>query len=168
MTVIIDLWNSRIFTGDDQKICLFVNLISSYLCLGIPWWADRLEVQHRESSIAYTYFTWNRVFWVPLETSLLPGLSVVVWYISNVIDSFHKVYYLVQGRKTMSQYVFNLASLYCGWMSRVLYMVLEIEVIFPKKYVETWKTKAEITSLVSPAQKYLWLWALRIQKLQSL
>lgn len=60
-----------------------VNSVSSHLCSGIIWWVDRSEKQQQEalSSIAYIYFTWNKVFWVPLETFLLPGLSTMVCYL---------------------------------------------------------------------------------------
>lgn len=54
-----------------------------------------------------------------------------------MIDWFHKVYDLVQGKKTVSQCDFNLARLYYGWMSMDLYVVPEIQVIFPEKYIET-------------------------------
>lgn len=36
-------------------------------------------------------------------------------------------------------------------MSRILYMVLEIEVLLTKTSVETWHTKGGVTSLVSVA-----------------
>lgn len=60
-----------------------VNSVSSHLCSGIIWWVDRSEKQQQEalSSIAYIYFTWNKIFWVPLETFLLPGLSTMVCYL---------------------------------------------------------------------------------------
>lgn len=60
-----------------------VNSVSSHLCSGIIWWVDRSEKQQQEafSSITYIYFTWNKVFWVPLETFLLPGLSAMVCYL---------------------------------------------------------------------------------------
>lgn len=60
-----------------------VNSVSSYLWSGIIWWVDRSEKQQPEalSSIPYIYFTWNKVFWVPLETFLLPGLSTMVCYL---------------------------------------------------------------------------------------
>lgn len=53
-------------------------------------------------------------------------------------------------------------------MSRALNVVLEMEAVFPEKYVKPWKTKAEIKAGFFPAQEYLWLWALRMQNLELL
>lgn len=83
VTEITDLCNSRDFHWWSSENLSLVNLISSYLCSGIIWWVDRWEVQQQESSIAYSYFTWKRGFWVPLETSLLSGLSIAFWYITD-------------------------------------------------------------------------------------
>lgn len=53
------------------------------------------------------------------------------WFdVSSVIDLFHEVYYGVPEWKIVS--IFNLASFGCGFE----YTLFEIQVIFPKQYVE--------------------------------